>query len=140
MSKNNIEHKGTIERIEGDLIYVKIITQSACSACHAKSVCNIWEIKEKIIEVKRSSNNEYHVGDDVSVVLTQNLGTKAVFLGYFIPFLLLMLTLILSLSLFKKEWLAGLLSLAVLLPYYFGLYLYRDKLKATFDFKLIKRL
>ena len=47
----SINHNGIIEKIDGGTVYVRIIQQSACSGCHAKSMCTASESKEKIIEV-----------------------------------------------------------------------------------------
>jgi sigma-E factor negative regulatory protein RseC len=47
--------------------------------------------------------------------------------------------LILLNSLGMKEWLSGLISLAALIPYYFILYLYRDRLRKSFAFTVRKK-
>jgi len=137
VSNYNIEHEGVIIDINTDSVFVKILVHSACSACHAKGMCNLTDTAEKIIEVSKPLNRELKTGDKVNVALTRNMGFKAVVLSYLIPFLILFLTLIISLSIVEKEWLAGLISLAVLFPYYLILSLKKDKLKDTFDFKIV---
>jgi sigma-E factor negative regulatory protein RseC len=67
----------------------------------------------------------------VEVVLKKDLGQKAVFWAYIFPFLLMLATLLTS-SLFLQEWLAGVLSLLILLPYYGTLYALKDYFKKTF--------
>ena len=37
----SINHNGIIEKIDGGTVYVRIIQQSACSGCHAKSMCTL---------------------------------------------------------------------------------------------------
>jgi sigma-E factor negative regulatory protein RseC len=53
-----------------------------------------------------------------------------VFLGYLLPFLILMAVMVTTYAITGKDGLAGLLGLASLLPYYFTLYYFRDKLRS----------
>jgi len=135
-SNQKIEHPGIIERIENDCVFVKITSQSACASCHAKGMCNMTEMEDKIIEVIKEKNKAYSIGQEVTVVLEPSLGTKAVILGYFLPFLILLLTLIIALQILSNEWQAGLLALFVLIPYYAVLYFNKDRLKKTFTFNI----
>ena len=34
-----IQHRGIVERIDGDKVFVKVDKESACQACHAKGLC-----------------------------------------------------------------------------------------------------
>jgi hypothetical protein len=92
---------------------------------------------EKIIDVG-GNTGEFHTGDSVGITITQSMGNKAIALGYFIPFLLVLLTLIVLTLLRLKEWLAGLLAISTLIPYYIILYLSRSILRKTFTFTLKK--
>ena len=130
-----IKHGGIIERITSKTIYVKILSIAACASCNAKGMCNTAEMEEKTIEVV-NDGKEHKVGEHVNVIMDKKLGPKAVLLGYFYPFLILLLTLILSISLTGKEGLSALIALGILGPYYAGLYFYRDKLKRKFTFRL----
>ncbi len=51
--------------------------------------------------------DKYNVGDSVTVSMKQSLGNRAVFLAYFLPFLLVLATLIAVLSLSDNELFAG---------------------------------
>ncbi len=133
---DSIKQNGIIKKVDDHTYYISIATHTACSSCHAKSMCNIGSLKEEIIEVPKDKKPGLSVGDRVEVVMEKTLGTKAVMLGYLYPFLLLLLTLILTTSLMNNDGLAALLSLAVLVPYYFILYKMRDHLKKTFLFRL----
>ena len=46
-----IDHDGIIEQIDGGVAHVKIDSQSACSACHAKGVCGAADQEEKFLDV-----------------------------------------------------------------------------------------
>jgi sigma-E factor negative regulatory protein RseC len=136
MDENLIKHRGVISEINSQSILVNIIAESACAACHAKGVCGVADMKEKIIEVKNSGKIDQKVGDFVVVTMNRNLGIQAVVYGYFIPFILLMITLIVSLSYMDSQGMAGILSLLILAPYYLVLYFFRHKLKNRFDFQI----
>lgn len=138
MADDLVKHQGVISEITQETIKVSIIAQSACASCHAKGFCSAADMQEKIIEVKNPGNFFQKTGDFVTITMKRKLGYKAVLYGYFLPFVLLMLTLIGALNYFHEEGLAGLASLAVLAPYYFILYLLRDKLKQNFEFQIEK--
>ncbi len=134
--KEMICHSGIIERIEPDKIFVRILTASACVSCQVKNVCNISEIKERTIELERNPNFHHHTGDPVTVVMEQSAGTWAVLLAYVIPVVILVMALFILVSIHLDEGMAALISLALLVPYYLGLYFFRDRLKKSFKFKL----
>jgi sigma-E factor negative regulatory protein RseC len=131
---DRITHEGIIDHIENDTVFVRIISKSACAECHSKSMCGVSEMTEKLIEVKHKGLG-FKNGETVNVILDRSLGNKAVILGYFIPFLLLILTLIVC-SLFINELWSGILAIAVLVPYYLLLFAFKDKLSKTFYFRI----
>lgn len=131
-----IKHGGIIKKIDNRFYYVSIVSQSACNGCSAKGVCNVSDLNEEVIEVPKGLDTDFKVGDKVHVAMRKELGTRAVMLGYFIPFLLIVFTLIISLNILDNQGLAGLLSVGILIPYYFLLYRSKDKLKRTFTFSI----
>jgi len=132
-----IDHDGIIENIEKDVAHIKIYSQSACSACHAKGVCSAADQEEKFLDIPVKDGN-YDSGEVVKVQVERRLGFKAVALGYFYPFLLLM-TVLISLSLAGVgEMKAGLFALLSLIPYYLVLYLSRKRIESTFTFSIQK--
>jgi sigma-E factor negative regulatory protein RseC len=135
-SKDTISHPGIVARIGDDNIQVKIMSVSACSACHAKGACSMAEMQEKTIEVKRNSRENYSVGDQVTIILQKSLGTKAVLLAYIVPLFILVLSLAILTSLSLNEGLAAMISIGLMVPYYLILYLLKDRLKKSFDFKI----
>jgi len=135
-ARENITHPGIIDKVGEDKVFVKILAMSACSTCHAKSICSVAEIEEKIVEVNKESGREYREGQEVVVAMKKSLGGKAVFLGYLLPFLLLIGVLIAVLTLSGDEGIAGLSAIGILIPYYLVLYLSRDRLKRTFSFSI----
>lgn len=138
MQDDHVRHRGVITEINNDWIKVSIVAQSACASCHAKGFCGVSEMVEKVVEVKNSGRYDQKVGDFVNVTMQRKQGTKAVFYGYFLPFLLLMATLIISLEMVGNEGIAGLIALGILVPYYLGLYFLRDRIRQGFEFHLEK--
>ena len=84
-----------------------------------------------------SSNDSFKINENVNVVLKKALGLKAVFWAYVFPFILMFFTLIAASALFK-EWIAGMLSLFILVPYYLTLYFLKSTLKGAFQISILK--
>ncbi|MFV0378832.1 MAG: SoxR reducing system RseC family protein [Mangrovibacterium sp.] len=130
-----ITHKGIIRKLSGDKIVVSIINESACASCHAQGACTASDMKDKEVEITRFGG-DYKVGQAVTIVGKTSQGFKALFLGYLLPFFLILSTLIISSSLQVSETKGGLLSLAILVPYYGILYALRNRIKKSFEFEI----
>ncbi|MFN2395348.1 MAG: SoxR reducing system RseC family protein [Bacteroidales bacterium] len=131
----NIEHPGIIDRIEDKRVWVSIQPRSACGNCHSKSYCGMAEVAEKIVEVQTPGNGKtYQTGQHVIISLKKSLGYRALLLGYLFPFLILMLSLILLISVTRNEALAAITSILLMVPYYLLLYINREKIKSSFRF------
>jgi sigma-E factor negative regulatory protein RseC len=135
---NNIEHPGIIEKLEPKIAHVRITQQSACASCHSKSYCGMGDNTDKVVEVSIQDQTNYNIGDEVTITLEQNLGYRALLMGYLIPFMILLAALIIVLQITNNEAIAALTALFLMLPYYFLLYKYRSKIRKTFTFKLKK--
>lgn len=137
MGTDVIQHTGEIIAIENGVAKVLIMQTSACSACHAKSVCGVSDKKEKIIEAEVNSN-DFNVGDSVCVVGQKSLGITAVLLAYVVPFALMIVTMLIASRITEKEWIIGTVSLAVLVPYFVILRLMKGAIQAKFKFYVTK--
>ena len=135
--KDTIQHNGKVEQITDDIVYVRIIQQSACSGCHAKNMCGASESKEKIIEIPARSGN-YTINENVLICGKSSLGLQAVLLAFVIPVLLVLFIIILGHALNWDEGLSALAGILFLVPSYSILYAMRDKLKKRFTFTLKK--
>lgn len=136
MKENNICHLGIVVRCEDNCVLVRIESQSACASCQTKSICNLSDLQEKIIEVQHANPSKYKPGEVVTINMTTSMGNKALWLGYLLPFVIVMVSLFLFSYLTGSELQAGLISLLLLLPYYLILYAMRNKLKNTFRFEI----
>ncbi len=133
---NSIRQHGTITDESKDSYYVKISVQSACSSCHANNLCHLTEVRDKIIEVAKNEDSLHKTGDEVEIMMEKSLGTKAVVLGYLLPFALLIISLLIVKQFIKSDGLAGLISIGVLVPYYLVLYAFRKLIGNTFVFRI----
>jgi sigma-E factor negative regulatory protein RseC len=127
-------HKGVVQKSENKSVLVAITAQTACSGCHAEGICTLSGSETKIIEV----NGTYNVkaGDEVTVFMKQKSGYTAVLLAYLIPLVTIITSLIILISLKMSELTAGLLSIAMLIPYFSILFLFRKRINEKFVFTL----
>lgn len=135
--QETIHHTGVIERIDRDKVYVKIMQQSACAGCHAKSMCNASESKDRIIEIEGSFDS-FQVNEEVDLQGRSSLGYLAILYAFGLPLLLLFVVIIICLGMNRSETVSALAGLAVLPVYYSVLYFFRDKLKKKFVFAMKK--
>jgi sigma-E factor negative regulatory protein RseC len=136
MREETISHEGVVTKITDDDLEIKILAQSACAACHAKSACGMGEQAEKILTVPRPKDKEFSINQKVNVKMAIGQGNKAAVLAYLIPILLLLAVLFACLGLGLNEGLSALLGIVALIPYYIVLYLKRDKLKQKFEYNV----
>ena len=131
-----ISHEGIVTKITDDELEIKILAQSACAACHAKSACGMGEQAEKILTVPRPKDKDYELNQRVNIKMAIGQGNKAAVLAYLIPIVLLLAVLFTCLGLGLNEGLSALISIVALIPYYITLYLRRDKLKQKFEYSI----
>jgi len=136
MTNETISHEGVVTKITNDELEIKILAQSACAACHAKSACGMGEQAEKILTVPRPKDKEFALMQKVNVKMAINQGNTAAILAYLIPIILLLAVLFVCLGLGFGEGLSALISIVALIPYYIVLYLRRDKLKQKFEYTI----
>lgn len=138
-AEKKITHKGRVIEVTRDKVSVEIISQSACSACHAASLCSMSEAVRKIVEVPVYQNAEYIVGEEVDVLLAPSMGLKAVLLAYVLP-LVVLVVLCVSLSFTSLgELYVGLAGLGAVAVYYMILYLIRGRFEKEYVFTIEKK-
>ena len=136
VNKYFVKHTGVISKITDRIITVSLEGNLNCEACNAKAACGVSESNSKDINVV-STGKAFQLNEGVDVVLQKELGLKAVFWAYIFPFILVIAVLIFS-SIFLKEWIAGLLSLFVLIPYYITLHFFNNSFEKTFKISILK--
>lgn len=133
---NKIKHNGVVDGVEEGCVRVRILQSSACSACKVAAHCNASETKEKIIEVQVADTDRYQRGDSVIVVADTAVGFRASLYGYLLPLVLMVVSLVAVLKITQSEGYAAMSALGILIPYYIGLYLLRNKLRNKLSFSI----
>ena len=133
---NKIKHNGVVDGVEEGCVRVRILQSSACSACKVAAHCNASETKEKIIEVQVADTDRYQRGDSVFVVADTAVGFRASLYGYLLPLVLMVVSLVAVLKITQSEGYAAMSALGILIPYYIGLYLLRNKLRNKLSFSI----
>lgn len=132
--RDEVKHTGTVVSMTPQLTTVQIVSQSACSSCHAASLCGLSEFAEKAVQVPTSPYAKYGVGDEVQVVLKASMGMKAVWIAYFLPLLVLLAVALGLIALGVSEVVSGLCGIAAVGLYYLGVWLLRDRLRNEYVF------
>jgi len=136
--QEQIEHTGIVSEIKDNELKVNIMQASACAKCSVSGACGVSEDTEKIISIRNVNPAAYTLGEKVNVFYRRSLGFRALFLGYLLPFLIVLTSLIILTTITQNEGLSGLVALGLLLPYYLILYFTKDRIKKTFAFSIEK--
>ena len=132
-SKKEVTHTGIVREIGARGIKVGIVVQSGCASCQIKGSCTMSEQTDKELEIE-CNPKQFEMGQRVMVHLKSSQGMHALFLGYILPFLVLLTVMIVSSKITDDEGITGLVSLASLVPYYTLLYLFSNKIKKKFTY------
>lgn len=129
-----IEHEGIVRKSDDKSVTVKISSETACSGCHAEGFCAMFGNEEKLIDIKGSYN--VSSGDRVTVLMKKSMGFTAVFLGYILPLILVIISLVILVASSLPELISGIGSIGVLIFYYIILYFFRNRINNKFTFTL----
>jgi len=131
-----ISHKGRIVEVTPEFTAVEIISQSACSSCHAKGLCGVSESKTKLIQVPTRGWDNYTPGDEVEVQLSASMGHKAVWIAYVVPLIVMMAFLFGASAMGVGELGSGLAGIGATAVYYFVIWLLRGRLRNEYIFNI----
>ena len=129
-------HTGKVVSMTPKTTTVQIVSQSACSECHAAGLCGLSEYTEKAVEVPTSPSATYGVGDEVQVVLKASMGFKAVWIAYFLPLVVLLAVALGLIALGVPEVVSGLAGIGAVALYYLVVWLLRDRLRNEYVFTI----
>lgn len=137
MEPRAVSHGGVVRRTGPDGTVVEILSQAACGSCAAAGLCSVAEAARKEILVPAAGG--FAVGEEVEVVLRQELASRAALLAYGLPALLVLLAVTgLSFTPLHELWVG--LGAALLLALYYGaLYLFRGRLGREYKFTIQKK-
>ncbi len=111
---DTIRHLGTITAIEGNILHVKMLQNSACAGCHAAKLCQ----------------------QKVMLLGSVRQGLKATVWAYMIPVVVLVVVMLSCTKCGLSEVACAMASLGAVAAYFFGLYLFRDGFTDRFSFRV----
>ena len=135
--KKQVEHAGFVCSIHGNTMMVRIAVSSACSGCATKKFCFPSESKNRDIPIEGFSG-DFVLGEQVKIVMRQSLGFQALWIGYIIPFVVVLVTLLVAYQICENELVSGLSALLALIPYYLIIKLMYRKIAKSFSFSVQK--
>ena len=130
------KHQGIVENINGSHLQVRIIQTSACASCSVKGHCTSADTKEKLVDVADADAASYQPGDRVWVTGELSMGVMAVLFAFIFPFLILIISLFVFMAIWNDELRSALCSLALLIPYYYILWLNKSRMGKKFSFSV----
>ena len=90
MKEDVVKHSGLVQKIEKNFLQVKIVQTTSCSSCSIKNHCTSAESKEHLIDVYDKEASQYRVGDEVWIMGSTSMSRLAVWYGYLLPLIILM--------------------------------------------------
>ena len=134
-----IAKEGTVIAVKDGCVKVKFLSCSACNNCQAKGFCGMSESADKLITVPIPDDRIFKIGEEVSLTVSAYQGLKAVVFCYAVPLLLLLAAVIsASLSGFD-DFYSGICGIFILIPYYLGVFLLKNKISRKFRFEISKK-
>lgn len=131
--KERVQHEGVVKSISDKTLEVLIVSHSACSGCHAKGACGMDKATQKIITIPLPEE-EFHVGDKVTVYASLGNAFYSVLLAYVVPSVLVIASIFFLEMSGSNELTAAVYSLLLLVLYFGFLYLLRHKINKKITF------
>ncbi|MCK5824507.1 MAG: SoxR reducing system RseC family protein [Ichthyobacteriaceae bacterium] len=129
-----IDHEGVIKSIDGNIATVTILQKTSCASCELTGACSGSESSVKEVEVP-IKNRSYEKGEFVNIVFTRSEGFIALFIGYLLPFILMIMGMAVSSIFTDNDLIKGLVALGLLPIYYTILFLMKNNIRALFEFR-----
>jgi len=136
MTDKEITHEGIVVSDASGKVMVEISPHVSCAGCHASNICNVEGKEKKILIVENNENSNFQPGTRVKVSVSRIQGYFALFLGYILPLLILLISLVTTVMLSVGELFAGVISLVATALYYLILFLSGKSVSKKFSFKI----
>lgn len=130
-------HEGIIMSKNNGVAHIRLAEATTCEDCKAASLCHSAEKTEKFVDALLPAQSVYQVGDRVTVVGSLAMGMRATWLGFGIPLALMVVGIIVGAQVLENETIGALAGIALLVPYYLGLWVFRDRLNREFVFRVV---
>ena len=134
-----ITHQAVVTAVLEKAVRVKIDSCAACSGCAVQGYCSAGDKKEKIFTVETAEAASYAVGEAVEVYVTAAQGLWAVFYMYALPLILFLTAVVAVSACGGSDFYSGISGIIVLIPYYFVIFLLKNRFQKDFQFKISKK-
>lgn len=138
-SRKRIDHTGIVSAVKAHTADVVIRNLSACASCHASTTCGMTESVSKTITA-RLPEFEIKAGDTVTVEASLGQGIFAVIIAYCIPAVLAVAIIVAGSFMNMDERVSAGIAIAVMVPYFFVLYLLRNRIGRRISFEITKKI
>jgi positive regulator of sigma E activity len=129
-----ISHEATVSSVDSESVTVLLSPGVSCAGCQAEKACGMSGSSTRIIKV--SGSFDLHPGEKVEVSIKGSQGYMALFLGYLLPLILVVATLLIFTWGKAGELISGLASFGILIPYYIILWIFRSAVGKKFSFNI----
>lgn len=137
-SASDICQTGRVLRIEKNGLWVEVLVESACAACHAKSVCLSSERRQQEVFAYCSEPELFAVGEEVRLAMRRKAGNRAVRIGYLYPCIILLASLLVSNRFIANELICVAIALGLTAIYYLLIWAFKKKLDSGFKIEALK--
>ena len=126
--------QGVVTKIVENKVWVAFDSCSGCQNCQMNKFCTETKQKEVVVEV--DEQDHFQIGEKVVVISEVKEGLKAVVLGYLLPLVLMVGCVLVMSAAGYEDNISGISGIIVLIPYYFGVFLLKDRLKSAFTVRV----
>lgn len=132
--------QGCVDHCENGAVVVRITREETCGSCAAKDSCTTASQarRQQLIRVQDSAADTFLEGETVLLEASESMGRLAVVIGYLMPALVVVASLLMLRSFIQSEIALAGASLASLAVYYGILFLLKDRISPKMAFKILK--
>ena len=134
--KNNIRQCGIIESIHGNRAHIRTTRSSACGSCEASAGCHAIRGKTFHVDIVDDRLANHKPGDHVYIEIPAKTGRLALLVGFGLPLVIFVATLLCLHTLGTKDDQAALGAIGTLVAYYLIIYILRRTVNRHFAIHL----
>lgn len=135
MSKGIIRQQATISHVTDTELTLDVCRAEACASCHAKGACGGGESRQLHL---LNDGQGYTPGEQVTLVMQQSMGLKAVLIAYLIPVIMMISALLIMQSCGVAEITSGLITLLILGIYLLMIRIFRGRISREISIEIEK--
>ena len=130
------ERAGTVTAVGQHTVTVTFKRSEACGGCAVRNFCNAGNDGENKAEIKVTDASSYHVGERVTLTISEKSAVYAALIAYALPLAFTLAGLFIPLAAGAGEDTAAFSALAAPALYYLLLFFFRRHIGAKTEIKL----